>query len=88
MEPDDDRRFAPGRFAGIAAVVLALGVGGFFIVDAAATDAQRSDTYGADVSPQCAQEVARIADEQAAAIEEFGANAPNFDFWFPESCFE
>lgn len=75
------REFSAGRVAGITALAVSLGVGGFFAIDAAATDGSRT-------GDDCVDDVAQLADEQAQRIEEFGEDAPIFDFNFPESCFE
>ena len=74
---------------GIAALTVALGVGGFFVLtQLSGSESQRSDTFGDEVSQQCIDDTARIADERAQQVQELGADAPIQDFNFPDSCFE
>ena len=77
------------RLFGLAALTVLLGVGAFFaLTQITGSGSERSDTYGGDISQQCIDDTAAIADERADAVQELGADAPITDFHFPESCFE
>ena len=74
---------------GIVALTVVLCVGGFLaLTQLGGSDSQRFDVYGDDVSQQCIDDTARIADERAQAVQELGPDAPIQDFNFPDSCFE
>ena len=60
------------------AIALVLAVGGWF-----ALDANRQTS-----SAECIEDYERIQANNAELYDELGANAPTFDFHFPDSCFD
>ena len=71
-----NRRPIQTAIAAVFALVFA--VGGYLILDA---NRQTS-------SAECIEDYERIQADNAALYDELGANAPTFDFNFPDSCFD
>jgi len=83
-------QLSPRRILLVVACAVPIVLASVFVLNR--TEPVRSDGSGvssvSDVSEECVQDSAEIAEAQAAAIEELGPDAPVTGFWFPESCFE
>jgi len=62
----------------VGAIALVLAVAGWFVLDA---NRQTS-------SAECVDDYERIQANNTELYDELGANAPTFDFHFPDSCFD
>ena len=66
------------RLVVAAAFATVFAAGGWFVLDA---NRQTS-------SAECIEDYERIQANNAELYDELGANAPTFDFHFPDSCFD
>lgn len=68
-------RRTPAAIAAGGLLAFAMAAAGYLVVE------QASDGT-------CHEQTEQLAQQQAELIDQLGANAPNYDFAFPEACFD